>query len=110
MTEDLLVKQLLGRYSDNRLRTQTVINFHEEMSLSEEELRKLVDRQMATQLAEHIVSDSDLRTYVVQEKDPNYIGKKVEMETYCFSRIGIASLVHTAFQAGVESTKGSDRE
>lgn len=107
--DDMLYKQLLGRYSDNKLSIQTVITDFEYFKIDEQEMRKHIDQRMAHEIGLKIVNDSDLRDVVVGSHDPNFIGKPIRMETYCFSKTGLMSLITNAFNAGVESTKGSDR-
>lgn len=106
--DDMLIKQLLGRYSDNKLTIQTIITDYEFIKIDETEMRKHVDLRMAHEIAMKIVNDPDLRDAVVGDVDPKFIGKPVRMETYCFSKTGLMSLITNAFNAGAESTKGSD--
>jgi hypothetical protein len=106
--DDMLIKQLLGRYVENRLSIQTVLTDFEFFKMDEVEMRKEIDKRMAQEIALKIINDYDLRDVTVGGNDPNFLGKPIRLETYCFSRVGLMSLITNAFNAGVESTKGSD--
>jgi hypothetical protein len=106
-TDDMLIKQVLGRYSDNLLTIKTTISNYEEFKIDEQDMRKIIDQRMAEAIAHKIIADYDLRDVKV-ETDPEYMGKVITMKTYCLSKAGLISLITNAFNAGVESTKGSD--
>jgi hypothetical protein len=109
--QDMLIKQLLGRYSDNELRVRTVLTdvVVAQHALAPEDMNKIVKTNAIAQLCAEIVENHELRDVVTKQEADTY-GKTVTISTYCFSRMGIISLITNAFNAGVESKKGSDRD
>lgn len=107
---DMLIKQLLGRYKDNQLGVKTIVEHYEEMAVNQTDLRKLIERKLAEHIADKILSDSDLRDIRVMAPSPEYIGREYRIETYCFSRVGLMSLIANAFNAGMEATKDKNED
>jgi hypothetical protein len=108
--DDMLIKQLVGRYSANKLGVKTIITHYDEMAINEYDLRKLTEQKLAEHVAQRILEDGDLRDITVGPPSPEYIGKEFRIETYCFSRLGLMSLITNAFNAGMEATKDKNED
>ena len=109
MNDDLLCRQLLGRFSDNRLIVSSVIAHLEQMKLNEEELTKLINRQMITQLADAIIENKKLYDREIGGYEPTFVGRPIRIQTYCFNRENVMKLIQAAFNAGLEA-KGDEDE
>lgn len=98
----MFLRQMLGRFRRHCLNIQTIIN-PDIVEFSKLDIESIIKREMATQLATHIVDSPVHRSYTIGDTDPNYMGKQVRMSTYCMSESEFKQVITDAYNAGLES-------
>jgi hypothetical protein len=104
----MLVKQMLGRYSKNRLMCQTNMDLTLILNSKSDDIEKVLKQQMATQLATSIINGSHT-TWRVKPPTPEQYGKSYEMQSFVFHPDDFQKLIKDVFDAGVEAAKAEEK-
>lgn len=104
---DLLVRQLQGRYVENRLTCRTSMDLSFITNISEREVEQMLKVKMASQMANDIL-DGKKVMWKVSPPTGDYYGKMYQLQTYVFHPEQFEQLIKDAFNAGVESAKAEN--
>jgi hypothetical protein len=100
--QDMLTKQLMGRFRSHKLSVQTVLT-PQVAEATKFDVEGYLKREMVTQLAHGIMHSNNHATWTVGDESPGFLGKPIRVETYCLTEEKFQELIKTAFDAGVES-------
>lgn len=103
MSDDMLIKQLLGRVGDCKLTCETYVDESLIVSTNVENANQIIKRRMVEQVALRILQDTRMTTWSSNPPSPEWYGQHYRVQTYVLSQEAISDLIMNAFAAGVES-------
>ena len=99
--EDMLVKSLLGRFNDNKIRTSTHISRYGEIDkLSDSEYKRFLHSRMREDLAAYLIDHRRVSTEQLDTADGDV---QIKMTAWVFSRQAVTDLIVDSFRAGMEA-------
>lgn len=104
---DMLLRQLRGRYVENRLTCNTNMDLSFITNVSQHDLEQMLRVKMATQVATEILN-SKRSLWKVSPPSSDFYGKTYQIQTYTFHPEEFEKLIKDAFDAGVESMKAEN--